>query len=195
MNTEKGVAMNRRKLFEWGGIAASVMLIAFGIGSIAVGAWGINTVRDNLAAENIVGTEDSSIPGQKVDTGSEARAFAAVMRRHALEATDGQTYAEMGRFLDENGNQTSDEAQAAKDPQTGRPVENTARNIWVTQTALATALNVAYLGERIGVFGIIMGVALVLIGIGFLVLTLGGALRERDAAAAAAAASQPAPTS
>jgi hypothetical protein len=34
--TEKGVAM--RKLFEYGGIAASIVLIAFGIGSIAVGA-------------------------------------------------------------------------------------------------------------------------------------------------------------
>jgi hypothetical protein len=180
--------MTRRKLFEWGGVAASIMLILIGIGSIAVGAWGINTVRDNLAQENIVGTEDSSIPGQKVDTGSEARAFAAVMRKHALEASDGQTYAEMGRFLDENGNQTSDEAAAAKDPETGRPVENQARNLWVTQTALATALNVAYLGERIGVFGIVMGVALVLIGIGFLVLTMGGALREREPAAAHAAA-------
>jgi hypothetical protein len=180
--------MTRRKLFEWGGVAASIMLILIGIGSIAVGAWGINTVRDNLAQENIVGTEDSSIPGQKVDTGSEARAFAAVMRKHALEASDGQTYAEMGRFLDENGNQTSDEAAAAKDPETGRPVENQARNLWVTQTALATALNVAYLGERIGVFGIVMGVALVLIGIGFLVLTMGGALREREPASAHAAA-------
>jgi hypothetical protein len=180
--------MTRRKLFEWGGVAASIMLILIGAGSIIVGAWGINTVRDNLARENIVGTDDSSIPGQKVDTGSEARAFADVMRQHALEASDGQTYAEMGRFLDENGNQTSDEAAAAKDPETGQPVENQARNIWVTQTAFATALNVAYLGERIGVFGMIMGVALVLIGIGFLVLTLSGALREREPAAAHAAA-------
>ena len=185
--------MTRRKIFEWGGIAASVLLIAFGVGSIAVGAWGINTVRDNLAQENIVGTPDSSIPGQKVDTGSEARAFAAVMRKHALEATDGQTYAEMGRFLDENGNQTSDEAKAAKDPQTGRPVENTARNIWVTQTALATALNVAYMGERIGVFGIVMGVALMLIGTGFLVLTLGGGGGARGGGGAGGGAGGPPP--
>ena len=84
----KGVAM-KRKLFEYGGIAASVILIAVGLGSIGLGAWGFNEVRDNLAQENIVGTPDSSIPGQKVDTGSEARAFAAVMRKHALEATRG----------------------------------------------------------------------------------------------------------
>lgn len=170
-----------RNWFKYGGIAASVILIAFGAGSIAIGAWGVNTVRDNLAAENIVGTPDSSIPGQKVDTGSEARAFAAVMRKHALEATGGQTYAEMGRFLDENGNPTSDEEQAAKDPKTGQPVENGLRNLWVTETALTTALNTAYMGERIGVFGIVMGIALVLTGIGFLVLTLGGALEPRQA--------------
>ena len=170
-----------RNWFKYGGIAASVILIAFGIGSIAMGAWGVNTVRDNLAAENIVGTPDSSIPGQKVDTGSEARAFAAVMRKHALEATGGQTYAEMGRFLDAQGNPTSDEEQAAKDPKTGQPVENGLRNLWVTETALTTALNTAYMGERIGVFGIVMGIALVLTGIGFLVLTLGGALEQKPA--------------
>ena len=82
----KGVAM-KRKLFEYGGIAASVILIAVGLGSIGLGAWGFNEVRDNLAQENIVGTPDSSIPGQKVNTGSEARAFAAVMRKPTRRTT------------------------------------------------------------------------------------------------------------
>jgi hypothetical protein len=178
----KGVAM-KRKLFEYGGIAASVILIAVGLGSIGLGAWGFNEVRDNLARENIVGTPDSSIPGQKVDTGSEARAFAAVMRKHTLESTEGRTYAEMGRFLDAQGNETNDEEAAAKDPKTGQPVANGARNLWVTETALTTALTMAYLGERLAVFGVVMGVALLLTGIGFLVLTLGGALRRKEAPA------------
>ena len=78
-----------------------------------------------------------------MDTGKEAEAFSAVMRRHALEATDGRTYSEMGRFIDANGEETDDEKKAAKDPQTGQPAENGARNIWVTETALSTALNVA----------------------------------------------------
>ena len=176
----KGVAM-KRKFFEYGGIAASIVLIAFGAASIGMGAWGVNEVRDNLARENIVGTPDSSIPGQKVDTGSEARAFAAVMRKHALEASNGKTYAEMGRFLDPQGNETSDESKAAKDPKTGQPVPNRARDLWVTETALTTALNTAYMGERTAVFGIVMGIALLLTGIGFLVLTLGGALRLAEA--------------
>ena len=181
----------KRKLFEYGGIAASVVLIAVGIGSIGIGAWGINEVRDNLAQENIVGTPDSSIPGQKVDTGSEARAFAATMRKHTLEATDGRTYAEMGRFLDPQGKETSDEAKAAKDPKTGQPVPNRARDLWVTETALTTALTMAFMGERLAVFGIVMGIALLLTGIGFLVLTLGGALRRAEAEAGEAAAPKP----
>lgn len=168
----------RRKIFEYGGIAASIVLIAFGAGSIGLGAWGFNEVRDSLARENIVGTPDSSIPGQRVDTGSEARAFATTMRTHVLESTDGRTYAEMGRYLDPQGNETNDEAAAAKDPKTGQPVANGLRNLWVTETALTTALNMAFLGERIAVFGMVMGLALLLTGIGFLILTLGGAIQH-----------------
>jgi hypothetical protein len=164
-----------KKWFAYGGVAASVMLIAVGAGAITIGALGVNEVRDTLARENIVGTPDSTIPGQKVDTGSEAKAFANVMRKHALEASDGLTYAEMGRFLDKNGKQTSDEALAAKD-ENGQPVPNRARDLWVTETALTTALNTAFFAERVALFSIAMGVALLLTGIGFLVLTLGGAL-------------------
>ncbi|HEY7708138.1 MAG TPA: hypothetical protein VH968_13305 [Gaiellaceae bacterium] len=177
----------KRKLFEYGGIAASVILIAFGAGSIALGAWGFNEVRDNLAQENIVGTPDSTIPGQKVNTGSEARAFADVMRKHALESTGGRTYAEMGRYLDPQGNETNDEAAAAKDPKTGQPVANGARNIWVTETALTTALTMAFMGERLALFGMVMGVALLLTGIGFLILVLSGVLRKEEEPATAAA--------
>jgi hypothetical protein len=160
------------KLYIYAGIAASVILIAFGAGAVYMGVDGRDRVRDDLAREQIVGTDDSSIPGQKVDTGSEAQAFAAVMRKHTLEATGGQTYAQMDRFLDANGKPTSDENAAAKDPKTGQPVENGLRNMWVTSTALSTALNTAYFAESVATFAIVMGIALLLTGIGFLVLTL-----------------------
>ena len=160
------------KLVTYAGIAASVILIAFGIGSIVIGFDGRDRVRSDLAREQIVGTEDSTIPGQLVDTGSEAQAFADVMRKHTLEATGGQTYAEMDRFLDENGKPTSDEANAAKDPKTGQPVENGLRNMWINETALSTALNTAYFAESVATFAIVMGIALLLTGIGFLVLSV-----------------------
>jgi len=195
-----------RKLFEYGGIAASVILIVAGAASIAVGAFGIMQVRDQLAAEKIVGSPDmtprairagaeeagldvaaldipdKAVAGETIDTGSEARAFAGYLRIHALESTGGQVYAEMGRFLDEEGNPTNDEAAAAKDPETGAPVPNQARNIWVTATALSTALNTAFFAERVGLFSIAIGGALLLVGIGFLILTLGGALRRAPTA-------------
>ena len=155
-----------------GGIAASIVLIALSLGLIGVGIAGRDTVRSDLAREQIVGTPDSAIPGQKVDTGSEARDFAAVMRKHTLETTGNQTYAQMERFLDESGKPTGDEAAAAKDPKTGEPVENGARNIWISSTAFQTALNTAYFAESVATFVIAIGGALLLVGIGFLVLTI-----------------------
>ena len=75
----------------------------------------------------------------------------------------------MGRYLDANGKPTNDENNAAKDAKTGQPVENGLRNLWVTETALTTALNTAYFAESVATFAIVMGVALLLTGIGFLV--------------------------
>ena len=160
------------KFFKYGGIVASIVLIAFGVGSIYTGVDGRDRVRSDLAREQIVGTPDSTIPGQLVNTGSEAQAFAATIRKHTLEATEGKTYAQMPRFLGENGQATNDESAAAKDPKTGEPVANGARNIWVTSTALQTALNTAYFAEGVATFAIVMGVAMLFSGAGFLILTL-----------------------
>jgi hypothetical protein len=164
--------MEMRKLLRYGGIAASAVLIAFGIGAIVTGFNGRAQVRSDLAREQIVGTPDSTIPGQLVDTGSDAQAFAKIMRHHALEATGGKTYSQMGQYLDANGNGTDDKTKAAIDPQTKQPVQNQARQIWVTETALTTALNTAYFAESVATFAIVMGFALLLSGIGFGVLTL-----------------------
>jgi hypothetical protein len=175
-----------RNLFEIGGVIAGLVLIAFGVAAIVMGVNGRSTVRDSLAEQKITATPDAAEitngklqPGEAIDTGAEARSFADIMEFHALEATCGKRYAEMGRFLTASGEETNDEAAAAKTPD-GRPVENGARNLWVTQTALATALNVSYMAEQLALFGIVVGVALLLSGIGFIVLALGGALRRRE---------------
>jgi hypothetical protein len=126
-----------------------------------------------------------AVAGKKIDTGDEARAFAGYMRIHALEGTGGLTYAQMGRFMAKPGTPakltdghgaTSDEQYALVDPKTKQPVENGARNLWVTETALSTALNTSYMAEQVSLFGIAMGVALLLAGIGFGILAVGGAL-------------------
>jgi hypothetical protein len=172
-----------KRVFAYGGIAASLILIAFGIGAVAIGIEGRSEVRDAIVEQKITATPDAGEitngkleSGQAITTGAEAKAFADVIEHHALESTEGQRYSEMGRFLTPSGEQTSDEAAAAKDPKTGRPVENGLRNLWVTETALTTALNTSFFAERVALFSIVMGVALLLTGVGFLVLTLGGAL-------------------
>ena len=99
----------------------------------------------------------TSIAGKEIDTGDEAKAaFAGYMRIHTLESTGGATYAEMGRFQsaakpdDPAGPGKSDEAAAAKD-EAGNPIPNGAREFWVTETALTTALNTSFFAERVAV--------------------------------------------
>ena len=200
-----------RKVFELGGVLAAIVLIAFGITSMVMGVNGQSTVNKSLKQELIVGTPDMtppaitaeakkaglnvadlsipsrSVANKKITNGDLARAFAGYMRIHALEATHGLTYAQMGRFIAKPGTPakftdgqgaTSDPAYAVIDPKTKQPVENAARNLWVTETALTTALNTSYMASQLSLFGIVVGVALLLAGIGFGILALGGALES-----------------
>jgi hypothetical protein len=196
--------MSKRRMFEYGGLLAGVVLIAFGVGALLMSFDARSTVKDELAREQIVGSDDMSpsaiqagideagltdqvsapscdVAGEPINTGDEARCFSQYMRIHALESSGGLTYAQMGRFVaaddPENPAGTSDEAAALTDEE-GNPVPNTARNTWVTETSLSTALNLSYMAERLALFGIVVGTALILTGIGFLVLALGGALRQ-----------------
>jgi multisubunit Na+/H+ antiporter MnhC subunit len=191
--------MNARRILEWGGLAAGITLIAFGIGALYMGIDGRNTVRDSIAQEQIyfgdatdpaVAEHAEQWAGEQVTTGDQARAFALVMREHTLSSTDGLTYAQMGRFQSAANPQdpkgTSDEAAAAKD-EAGAPIANDARQIWVTETGLTTALNMSYMAEQLSVFGIVVGVALLLTGIGLMILALavlGGRFRDEASRAA-----------
>jgi hypothetical protein len=193
-----------RKVFEIGGVVAAAVLIVFGIATIIMGFNGRTTVRDSLKQEQIVGTPDMTpaaiaaaakeaglpanidlptvaVADKAINSGERARAFASYMRIHALEATGGLTYAQMPRYATEDGKGTNDPALAQKGPN-GEPVSNPARNIWVTETALSTALNMSYMAERLSLFSIVIGVALLLAGFGFGILAVGGALRNPETA-------------
>src|SRR3954463_8275919 len=193
-----------RRITNFGGIAASILLIVFGAAALVMGLAGHGTVSDSIKQEQIVGTPDmtpsairaevtkaglknvdipsGSVAGAKIDTAGKARTFAEYMRIHALLATGGQVYAEMPRFLDKAGKPTADQSNAAIDPKSGSPVENPARNIWVNETALSTALNTSFFANQVALFSVIIGVALLLIGAGFGVVTLRVlfARKERD---------------
>src|SRR5262249_55806153 len=107
------------------------------------------------------------------DTGARAHAFASYMRIHALEATGGVPYSQLPRFASADGKGTSDAAKALTG-KNGQPVDNPVRQVWITETALSTALNASYLAEQVAMFGIVVGIAMLLTGIGFGVLVLGG---------------------
>jgi hypothetical protein len=202
-----------RKLFEWGGFAAGAILVAFGVVAIVMGFSGRATVTDSLKLEKITGTPDMtpaliakeakeagltnvdlptvSVAGKAIDSGPRARAFASYMRIHALEATGGYTYAQMGRFTAKPdapkaelavGGGTDNPQFALIDAASKQPVANGARNLWVTETALTTALNTSYMADRLGLFGIVVGIALLLSGIGFIVLAFAALHRKQIAA-------------
>lgn len=191
--------MNRtgvQKAFWIGGILAGALLIVLGVIWIWQGASARSEVQDTISREQIVGSPDMSpdtfegevqgidipscdVADEPITDGTEARCFADWMRVHALEGTGGQTFAQMGRYLDSAGNDTNNEAEAAKDPKTDRPVTNPARDLWVTQRALATGLELAFVGEQISLFSIATGIVFLVIGIGLIVmLTVGGVLTQ-----------------
>ena len=197
-----------KKLLEFGGVAAGIILVAFGVAAIVLGVNGKNTVASELKQQQIVGTPDMtpagikpeaqaakltnvklptcSVAGKAVNSGARARCFAEYMRIHSLEATGGVVYAQMGQYEAKAGTPkaqltpdgaTSNAAYAVLDPTSHQPVANAARNVWITETALTTALNTSYMASQLGNFGIVVGIALLLSGFGFLILALGGALR------------------
>jgi hypothetical protein len=189
--------MTGRRVLEIGGIIAGTLMIAFGVGALVMSINARNTVKDEVTAEQIVGSADMNptdikvamteaglkdvaaptcdVADQAIENGSDARCFAQYMRIHALESSGGLTYSQMGRFVaasdPSNPAGTSDETAALKDD-AGKPVSNAARNTWVTETALSTALNVSYMAQQIALFGLIVGIALLLSGIGFIILAL-----------------------
>jgi hypothetical protein len=195
-----------RRVLEIGGFVAGGILIAFGIAVIVLALDGRSTVNSSLKQEKITGTPDMtptaikqevggqawakdydfpscSVAGKAVTDGSTARCFAQYMRVHALTATGGLTYSEMGRYATADGKPvgTNDATKAVQ--KNGQPVSNSARDVWVTATALTTALNVSYMASQLSLFSLVVGVALILAGVGFVILAY-VALHPRGAPAA-----------
>jgi hypothetical protein len=187
-----------RRFLEIGGVITAIILIAFGGGSIVLSLEGRNVVKTELLQQKIVGASDMnpgataiearaaglpksialptcSVAGKTVDNGATARCFASYMRIHALESTGGLVYSQVPQYATANGEGTNDASKALMAHE--QPVENPARTTWVTETALSTALNASYMAEQLGLFGIVVGVALLLAGAGFAILALGGPQR------------------
>jgi len=124
-------------------------------------------------------TPSCSVAGKLISDGTTARCFAEYMRIHTYGATSGLTYSQMGRYIAKPGTPlkltdglgaTSDPTKAVTDPKTKQPVSNGRRDIWVTYTALTTALNTSYMASQLSLFAVVVGVAFLLGGFGFAIL-------------------------
>jgi hypothetical protein len=204
--------MGQSRVWWIGGVVAGAVVIAFGIAVIALAINGQHSVKSELKNQQITGTPDMtpaaikaeaekaglknvdlptcSVAGEAIDTGTKARCFAQYMNVHALEATGGFVYSQMGQYQAKPntpkselapGGGTSNTDWAVTDPKTGQPAPNGARNVWVTETALSTALNMSYMATNLALFSLVVGIALLLSGVGFIVLAL-AALRSKTAA-------------
>ena len=167
--------MRSEKLLRIGGYVSGGVLIAFGIGVIVLGIWGISFTRDHLEQEGItfgpvsdpaVAEHAEQYAGQQVKTGSQALAFANVMREHTLESTGGLTYAQMGRFAVESGDPAgTNDAKAALTDGNGKPVANQARNTQLTAASLVTALSLSAMAIGASYGAVALGVAFTILGI------------------------------
>ena len=137
-----------------------------------------------------------SVAGKRVEDGSSARCFAQYMFIHAMGATGGLVYSQMGRYPAKPGtpfkftdgaggiSPSASPAVVAKyavtNPVTKQPADNGLRSVWIDQVALSTALNASYMADQLGLFWLVVGIALLLAGFGFGILAIGGALRNPD---------------
>ena len=161
------------KLFQYAGIAASVVLIAFGIGAAVIGLNGPLPRRHRACsrADRRHALLHHPEPARQLRCRGAGlcqghpQAHARGHRRQDLR-TDAAVH------QPPPARARATRSAAGKDPKTGAPTSNPARQIWVTETALTTALNTAYFAESMATFVAAIGFALLLIGIGFLVLTL-----------------------
>jgi len=175
--------------------AFAIALVIIGVGFVVGGAYTIvqgvsarGEVRDQLVAQRITTPEDASIPNEPVDDAATAHAMANVIGVHAAEATGGETYSEMGRYLAADGGATSDEAAALLDDG-GNPVPNPLRNVAFQAATLQSSLHTSHLAFKVA--DLVIGLGLMIVVLGFVIGGLGvffGALSLRAFAREAAPA-------
>ncbi|MFP4634937.1 MAG: aromatic ring-opening dioxygenase LigA [Nitriliruptoraceae bacterium] len=126
--------MDSRKLASIGSMVLGIILIIGGIGT-----W--TMVSSTLADQRIETPEDACLPEREVTGPFTAYCQAMIIQEHALDSTEGQTYAELDR---------------------DDPLRETAMNASFLQASLFTSV----LAFGVSAMAIGMGVLFVLIGMG-----------------------------
>jgi hypothetical protein len=150
-----------------GAVVFGFVLAGAGVFMIVEGRAAHNEVRDTLADERIITSEDAEIPLADVDSAAEAKAQADVIRAHILETTDGKTYAELDR----------------EDPN---------RALYLNSVTLRTALMESYLAFKVSDLVVGLGAIVVLLGLSHVALGVYLGLVTRNAEEKAAYALSPA---
>jgi hypothetical protein len=135
-------------LLKWawlGAIGFGLVLVASGAFMVYQGRVAHNDVRDTLADERIISSEDADIPLAEVDSAAEAKAQAEAIREHALALSGGKTYAEMAR----------------DDPN---------RATYLNSVTLRTALMESYLAFKVGDLVVGVGIIIALMGLSHVAL-------------------------
>jgi hypothetical protein len=118
----------------------ALLTIIAGIVYVILGAVTWGAVSSNLAAEKITVSDDASnFQGQLVDTPWEAWVQADVINKHALEASDGKTYAEL-------------------------PQDDPTRSTVMTASFLRASLFTSVVAFGVGLLVVGTGIVLILIG-------------------------------
>lgn len=153
-------------------LSSSILAIIAGLAMVIGGAWGIIFTYQNVVREKIVTASDPSRPdiiaNVPVVGPFTLKNQADIIRVHTLKATGGKVFSEMPLNvlqLDDKGNPVLD---ASGTPVT---VHNTARDIWITATALTTALNLGILTYAFSSLILFFGLVSIWTGITFYVLS------------------------
>ena len=141
-----------------GAIVFGFVLVGAGGFMILEGRAAHNEVRDTLAEERIITSEDAEIPLAEVNSAAEAKAQADIIRTHALESTGGKTYAELDR-------------------------EDPARAVYLNSVTLRTALMESYLAFKVSELVVGIGAIVVLLGLSHVALGVYLGLVSRTSAA------------
>jgi hypothetical protein len=128
-----------------GAVVFGVVLLVAGGFMIVQGRQAHDDVRDTLADEKIISSQDADIPLAEVDTAAEAKAQADAIHEHALEASGGKTYAEMDR----------------DDPN---------RAVYLNSVTLRTALMESYMAFKVSDLVSGVGLIVALLGVGQIAL-------------------------
>ncbi len=120
-----------------------LVFIGGGIYMVVEGQSAKDEVRDSIVSENIITSEDASIPNVLVDNAAKAKAEADVIEVHYLEITGGKTYADLDR--DDPNRETAFRA-----------------------VQLRTSLNLAVMGFKVSDLVIGMGFFMIVVGATFI---------------------------